>query len=101
MTGAVQADMFTDSAFERFLKFHKANPRVYQLFEMFTLQVIQSGRKQYGAKAIFERVRWESTIISRGDDFKLNNNYTAYYARLYMEAHPEHAGFFETRQRRG
>jgi hypothetical protein len=34
--------------------------------------------------------------------FRLNNNMTAYYARLLMERNPEDlAGFFETRERHG
>lgn len=32
-----------------------------------------------------------------GDEYKLNNDYRAFYARLLMANEPELAGFFETR----
>ena len=76
---------------------HKANPEVYELFKKFTWQVIGAGHKNYSSKAIFERIRWHTDVETGGDPFKINNNYTAYYARLFMVDHPEYDGFFRTR----
>jgi hypothetical protein len=79
-------------------EFHLANPQVYELFKRFTFEALRSGRKNYSAYAIFERIRWHSEIETQGDDFKLNNNHRPYYARLFMYEHPEYDGFFRTRE---
>lgn len=76
--------------------FHRANPRVYELFEQYTFEAARR-RAHYSAKAIFERIRWHTEIETTGADFKLNNNFHAYYARLFMKRHPRHDGFFRTR----
>lgn len=91
---------------ERFIAFHKANPDVYRLFDRFALEAINSGMKKVGSKFVFERIRWETSVNTTGAGWstatkkplKLNNNFTAWYARLFMMAHPEHAGTFETRE---
>lgn len=84
---------------EEALTYHKNNPDVWENFVLFTLDRINRGYKRYSTKAIFERIRWEmnrSEIV--GDsEFKLPNNHTAFYARWFMDAYPEHKGFFRTR----
>ncbi len=81
-----------------FEKFHAENPHVYRLFERFALRAINAGRPRLGAKAIFERLRWYTTVETRSsDDLKLNNNYTPFYARMFEEQHPDYAGFFSKR----
>jgi len=87
-----------------FREFHEANPDVWRLFVRFTFDVIRRGFKHYSSKSIFERIRWHTdieTVIQTGEikDFKLNNNYTAAYARLFGQTYPEHAGFFRLRKR--
>lgn len=77
--------------------YHAENPRVYELFKRFAFEAIRAGYEKFGAKSIFERARWEISIHTRGDDFKLNNNYTAFYSRLFMKDFPQYEGFFETR----
>jgi len=81
--------------------FHAAHPNVRVLFTRFTLEMLRRGFRHYGAKSIFERIRWE-TDEADGDGvstFKINNNYTAWYARQFMESHPAFEGFFRTRSR--
>lgn len=75
-------------------------PAIYALFERLALQVIATGRKRYSSDAILHRIRWHFQIERGDDDFKCNNNWTAALARWFMAQHPEHAGFFETRERR-
>ena len=84
------------AAFERF---HAANPHVYQALRTAALHAVARGRK-VGMKAIYERVRWEYAVETREEPYKLNNNYTAHYARLLMESVPELHGYFETRNLR-
>jgi len=92
-----QATLFGSRLELAFLEFDRANPEVWRLFVRFTFQVIRSGRRHYGAKAVFERIRWHVALETTEVDFKLNNNFTAYYARKFHEEYPEHAGFFHTR----
>ena len=82
---------------EKFDLYHAENPHIYQIFERFTLEVIRSGRKNFGIGAIAERCRWYSAIESIGDPFKINNNYRAFYARLFEAKNPQYAGFFRKR----
>ena len=51
---------------------------------------------------LFERMRWYSTVEARGreDGYKLNNNYRAFYARLWLRDHQDLPDFFELRQQR-
>lgn len=79
---------------------HRRRPLIYQLFCEFTAYAIARGRKNFGVSVIFERIRWETNIERGLDGFKVNNNHRAYYARLWMRDHPEHDGFFRTRELR-
>ena len=84
---------------KRFLSYHADNPHVWELFEKFTLQAIRSGRGSFSAKAVFERMRWHARFETTGDEFKINNNYTPDYARMFEEKHPQYKEFFSKRQR--
>lgn len=88
------------SNYNKFLKFHGDFPKVYELFEKFTLQLIYKGHTKLGAKMIIERIRWEMATDNSKDDkgFKINNNYTCYYSRLFGQKHPQYAKFFEYRE---
>ena len=81
--------------------FHLANPMIYELFCGFTRRAIAKGYTTFSVSMIIERIRWETSVetydpASPGE-FKLNNNYRAYYARLWMRDHPEWPNFFRTR----
>jgi hypothetical protein len=86
-------------AIEKFIAFHRASPRVWRLFERFALQAAKTGRN-YGAKCIMERIRWEEEI-ENDTAFKVNNNYTAMYARLFAWKYPEHKDMFGFREVKG
>jgi hypothetical protein len=77
---------------------HKLNPDVWRLFERFTLQAISSGREHYSAWAVIQRIRWHTTVETSGSDFKISNDYIAFYARLFHVKHPEYDGFFRTKK---
>lgn len=81
----------------QFWTFHESNPQVYLLFSKFATEAAQANRWNFGVGAIFERMRWFTTVETRGEAFKLNNNYRPYYGRLWMRNNPEHEGFFSTR----
>jgi len=88
-----------DSKLQRaFEEFHKENPHVYEVFKRFTFEAIGAGRNRFGAWMIWNRMRWYTTIETRGEAFKLNNNHIAYYARMFMADFPQHDGLFRTRK---
>lgn len=82
-----------------FLAFHRANPEVYRLFVRFALEAARAGRSRFGARMIWNRIRWFTDVETKeSSGLKLNNNHTPYYARLFARDYPEHALLFETRR---
>jgi hypothetical protein len=49
-------------------------------------------------KALFEIVRWDSRIRTVGEEFKITNTYSPYYARLVMRQEPDLADVFELKR---
>ena len=91
----IQPTLFDDKIQVAFLKFHRDNPHVYRMLVKFARQVKDSGRRKYGIKSLFERLRWHLDFETKSDtDFKLNNNYTSRYARLLMETETDHKKLF-------
>jgi hypothetical protein len=88
---------------ERFDRFHAANPRVWELFVRFANEAIARGRHNLGARMIWERIRWETEVVTHDptalgrSEYRLNDHYPPYDARLFMKTDPQHAGFFNTR----
>jgi len=87
--------------------FHRANPRVWELFCSFGQRAAErdnpgnGGLRTYGARMIWERIRWEVNVELRGIDgtrVRLNDHYVAYYARAFMMRYPEYAGLFKPRK---
>lgn len=86
---------------ERFERFHADNPHVYENLKLLALQLKRrEGKRKVGMKMLFEVLRYEYRLQTRGDKFKLNNDYTSRYARLMMKQEPELANFFYTRELR-
>lgn len=83
--------------YAEFRKFDGANPGVWLLFKDFTLAAIKAGRKTYSADAILHRIRWHTEIETTGPVYKINDHFSAYYARKFLNFYPEREGFFITR----
>ena len=94
----MQLDFTKEPLLVRFQEFNQLNPDVYKLFKKFTFQMIEAGHTKIGSKMIIERIRWESKIKTEGDVYKVNNNFTAYYARLFIRDFPQYQGLFFTRE---
>ena len=87
---------------ERWWAWHQENPHVYRLFKRFTFEALMKQRhKHLGAWLVVNRIRWETNIETTGEDFKISNDFIAYYARLFMAQHPEHKGLFRTKRLKG
>ncbi len=82
---------------QEFWAFHKANPHVYDEFEKYTLIAINRGAKHLSHWLVIGRIRYDYAILTNDSDYKINNNYIAFYARLFMALNPQHDGFFKTK----
>ena len=80
---------------DKFMAWHRNNPKVWEEFERLTLKAIKAGKK-FGAKAIGEILRWQSEI-GRNEEFKGNNNFWSYYSKIFAIKYPLHKDYFEFR----
>ena len=81
----------------KFNEWHKNNPEIWECFERFSFEAIKSGRKKISHWLIINRIRWELFIVTTGKDFKISNNFIAFYARLWQNTHPIHKSLFNTK----
>jgi hypothetical protein len=85
---------------EQFIRFHRANPWVYDALVTLARDLVHRGHRRVGIGMLFEVLRWQYQMRTVGDDFKLNNNFRSRYARLIMGSEPDLADVFETRELR-
>lgn len=79
-----------------FKQYHNECPQIYVEFKRLAFQLINRGYVRLGAKQIFEVIRWQ-TMVSGNDQYKLNNNFTSDYARMFELDHPIYVGYFTKR----
>ena len=85
---------------KQFLAFHYKNQVLWYWIDTYALERKHQGFENYVIAGVIERARWHTDIPAehrRGDDYKINNNYRAFYARLWHLVHPKFDGFFHTR----
>ncbi len=87
----------TDKLRAQFLTYDKAHPEIYIAFASMARGFILN-REKRGAKAIMELVRVSVPLLANGSPYKVNNSFTAYYARKFEQDYPQHKGYFEFRQ---
>ena len=93
-----QLNLFTvDPKQDKFERYHKENPEIWDQFKEATFALIKVGRKHFSADAILHSIRF-NTVLRGGTDFKINNNYSSMYSRLFTANFPEHKDFFEQRK---
>ena len=77
--------------------FHVKNPEVYELFKLFAFEAIIKGHLRLSSEMIINRIRWDTSVVTSDKDYKINNDYKPFYARLFMEEHQTYGNFFNTR----
>ena len=85
---------------EGFNKFHQENLHIYKAFEEQSLAALKRGRKKLSSKLIINWIRWNEFLRNSDQNFKINDAYQSYYARLFVEKNPEHQNVFEFRKLR-
>ena len=94
MTGQLSLCL-EETAFDRF---HSDNPRVYQVLVRLAREwVNRFGSHNLGVATLYETARWQITLATNDAEFRLNNNWRSYYARLIMAQEPDLAGLFDLR----
>ena len=84
------------STLERFKLFHSENPHVARYLAYKALELRRKGIERWGIQALFVVLRYDYVISTSGEDFKIRNSFSPYYARLLMKHVPKLADFFET-----
>lgn len=91
-----------DEVTAAFWEFHRENPHVLDSLIFKVRQAKRRGYQKVGMKMLFESLRWDymmsTTPTKNGEPFKLNNNFTSYYARLVERRAPDLVGMFEKRK---
>lgn len=83
---------------ELFIAHHAKRPQIWQQFEKMALWLIRNRQENFGAKEIFEALRrGNDEIPGIEGEVKLNNNFTAHYARVFVLMHPEYRHRIELR----
>ena len=84
-----------------FFRFHKANPAIYRMFAKTARTLKRAGVKKVSSRLVIERVRNCIFFKAKGEtEIRINNNFTALYARLIMRQEPDLAGFIRITKRR-
>lgn len=97
----VQPDVKPTASLEdKFKAFHESNPHVLVALETLACRYLAAGRKRIGIGMLFEVLRYTAGIQTTGDEYALNNNHRAFYARLIVDRHPEWADAFRMRASR-
>lgn len=96
----VQPSRRGDTIREQFELFDEVNPHVYQHLRRLALEVAARGTTRWGIGNLFEVLRWQSSVATTGDPYKLNNNFRSHYARKLMANEPMLEGMFEVRRLR-
>lgn len=84
---------------ERFEEFHAENPAFYAALVQLARRFRDAtGRTEVGIQRLVEIARWDMQIATQGaEEFKVNNNFGAYYSRLIMLQERDLAGMFHIR----
>lgn len=90
--------LFDTTVFE---KYDADNPKIWKMFCKLAHRLIRKGRTHFSADAILHKIRFDTAISGKGDVFKINNNFSAYYARKFMNNFPLYKGFFQLRKSKG
>lgn len=89
-----------------FNEFHRLNPEIYEEYKILALKAIKAGHKRISSNMIINVIRWEFFISTKPtlfdkpgkhSKYKINNDYSSRYARLFAHDFPQHADKLEMR----
>jgi hypothetical protein len=87
---------------EAFHQYDEENPHIYELFKKYLREWYRANKNNKNAKTssklIINRIRWEVAVETTGKDFKINDAFSAHYARKFATEYPGFAHIFEFRE---
>ena len=78
--------------------YHRENPLIWKYFEKFAFEAVDRGHRKISHWLIINRIRWEVYIVTTGEEFKISNNFIAFYARHWQETYPQYKELFNTKR---
>lgn len=84
---------------ELYAAFNQRHPNIKVQLRKLAAMAVNHGIKHAGMKHLIEVLRWNAAIAGDKTPYKINNNFTALYARDLMAENPLYAGLFKTRKR--
>jgi DNA-binding GntR family transcriptional regulator len=89
----------TSTITERFQSWLAENEDFYNtLAEMARQFLAETGSNKLGIQQLIEAARWNHSIRTRSADFKINNDYGSFLARLLMHDHADLVDVFDIRR---
>ena len=95
---STEEDALDKPLLAKWKRWHKENPEFYELFSRFTREAISKGHRNLSAWLIVNRIRWETSIMTTGNEFKISNDFIAFYARHWRETYPMHKDLFNVKR---
>lgn len=91
------ADGASGEKVEKFFTFYQKRPELWKAFVKTSVEAARRGIRRWGAKAVFEVIRYEAALEGdKGEgEFKVCNTWAPYYARLLTYCLPQLSDFFE------
>tara|TARA_R110002051_G_C8691427_1_gene493111 strand:- start:230 stop:652 length:423 start_codon:yes stop_codon:yes gene_type:complete len=91
-------DHEAETDWERFKDLHKSRPGIYRKFCEIALTMIERGQDRDSAYSVMHVLRFQDfspgVDMRPESDYKISNNMTPFYARLFHRDYPEHREFF-------
>jgi hypothetical protein len=82
----------------RFRRFHSDNPHVLAELEALARSWFESGKPSVGIGFLCEILRWNRGLKTTShDEFKINNDFRAHYARIIIARNPDWDGRIRVR----
>lgn len=90
-----QTGMSIEEAFEKHLE---ENPLVYAVFTEYALKKLDGKRRKISAKNIIARIREANDGKSKANQIRINDAFTSFYVRKFIQDFPEYNGAFSLRK---
>jgi hypothetical protein len=86
----------------RFWKFHMNNTHVFEFLEKSAIEQKLLGWRKSSVWLILNMKRWgPGSTIDTESQYKISNDYFAYYARLLLSKHPQFVNWIELKPLKG
>lgn len=86
---------------EAFKIYHEQNPIVWEMFVKTVNDLLARGKTKMSAKTILGKIRWDMYFEAKGNEvYRINDAFSARYARLWLQKYPDYADVFDYRDLR-